>query len=86
MGAYANDAAGIDAGAAYLVFAPFPSGQISLADVARYTAELPGDGAGRALAGVGDWDGDGASDLLVGAPYSDAGGAFSGSAYVLLPW
>jgi hypothetical protein len=36
--------------------------------------ELPDDGAGRAVAGGGDVDGDGIADLLVGAPMESAAG------------
>jgi hypothetical protein len=32
----------------------------------------------------GDYDGDGKADAILGAPYSDAGGPFSGAGYVVL--
>lgn len=45
--------------------------------------EAPGQRFGHALAGVGDFDGDGRPDLLVGAPGSFAAQDFGGKAYVL---
>ncbi len=45
--------------------------------------EKAGNEFGRAAAPAGDVDGDGYGDLLVGAPFNDAGGLDSGAAYVL---
>ena len=42
-----------------------------------------GDKAGRGVSSAGDINGDGYDDLIVGAPYSDLGGADSGAAYVI---
>jgi hypothetical protein len=84
VGAYGSNLAGTDAGAAYLVLGPFPAGTSTLgASGRRWTGELDQDAAGRSVAGGGDYNGDGRGDLLVGAPYSDHGGAFGGAAYVL---
>jgi hypothetical protein len=44
--------------------------------------EASGDALGYAVADAGDVNGDGASDVLVGAPGADVGGANSGAAYV----
>jgi ketosteroid isomerase-like protein len=44
--------------------------------------EDAGDMFGRHVSGVGDVDGDGAADLIVGAPGNDAGGPDAGRAYV----
>ena len=44
---------------------------------------VAGDRAGTAVAGVGDVNGDGAGDLLVGAPFSDFGAEDSGIAYLM---
>lgn len=38
------------------------------------------DLAGHSIASVGDVDGDGLDDLLIGAPFADGGGSGSGSA------
>ena len=46
------------------------------------TAEKAGDTFGRHASGVGDVDGDGRADLIVGAPGNSAGGAAAGRAYV----
>ena len=41
-----------------------------------------GDGAAR-VGGAGDLNGDGFADLVVGAPFADPNGAFSGASYVV---
>lgn len=43
-----------------------------------------GDGFGASLTGIGDLDGDGATDLVVGTPYSDSGGGQTGSIWTCL--
>ena len=75
---------GADAGSrAYLVTGA-PSGASSLADAA---AIFRGDGttgsAGWAVAGAGDVDGDGARDVLVGAPDQASGAFHPGAAYLV---
>lgn len=85
LGAPGWDGAGGDGGGAYLVREPATLGRRSLGEAAlRWDAEAAGDAAGRAVAGVGDTDGDGLDDLLVGALYNQAGGVFGGRAYLLL--
>lgn len=83
IGAYGVNTPLVDAGAAYLLFGPFEAGSQALSGHTRFTGEADGDAAGRNVAGGGDYDGDGFADLLIGAPYSDAGGAFGGAAYVV---
>ncbi len=52
------------------------SGTVSLSDAdVILTGESAGDEAGTSVAGVGDLDGDGLSDLFVGAPQESAAGA-----------
>src|SRR5262249_28472230 len=50
----------------------------------RLYGKAAGDEVGYSVAGPGDVDGDGQADLLLGAPYSDAGSVDGGAAYLLL--
>jgi hypothetical protein len=85
ISAYANDAAGEDAGAVYLVRGPVSEGVTPLSDAAwAWRGRDQADQAGRAVAGGGDLDGDARPDVLVGAPYADHDGAYAGEAYLLL--
>ena len=62
---------------------PRPEGELWLADAnRRWSGEAEGDWAGWTTAGGGDLDGDGFSDILVGAP--GLGGGGSGAASVIL--
>lgn len=84
IGAPSNDHVGTDAGAVYLFLGPLTAGTRGFADAdVRWRAEAEQDGAGRAVAAGGDVDADGVPDLLIGATFSDGGGAFSGRAYVV---
>ena len=90
MGAPGNGAGGSDAGAVYIVF-----GQATLADrdvtgLASRPAEglviigeNAGDLAGEDVANCGDFNGDGFSDLIIGARRNGQGGADAGAAYVI---
>jgi hypothetical protein len=87
VGAYGHDAAGQASGAAYLL----PSGSIMAMDGAdlsaaahRFHGEAAGDTAGFAVSGAGDVDGDGLSDLLIGADCAGDAGELSGKAYLIL--
>ncbi len=83
LGAPARSQGGTNAGAAYLVLGPIGSDlDLSAAD-ARLLGEAAHDGAGSAVAGAGDVDGDGLDDLLVGAGGNDVGGSDAGAAYLL---
>jgi hypothetical protein len=85
IGARGSDSADTDAGEAYLVLGGtgIAGGSLSLADFA-FWGEGGSDGAGFAVAGAGDVDGDGLDDLLVGAPGASATTPFAGAAYLLL--
>ncbi len=84
VGARHPDAGGSFAGAAYLVLGP-ASGDLDITLVdARLTGEEHLDLAGRAVAAVGDVNGDGWADLLVGASQVDAAESDSGAAYLVL--
>jgi len=83
IGAPYDDTAATDAGAVYLKFGPVTgTASLVMADVVLLAA-AGGDGAGWAVAGAGDVDGDGLDDLLIGAPYASVG-TFAGAAYLVL--
>lgn len=52
--------------------------------IITYTGDTAGDLAGFGVAGVGDVNGDGFGDLLVGAPFHDLAGSNAGAIYVVL--
>ena len=73
-----------DVGVVY-VLTGSPPGDVSLADAtAILSGEAEQDFAGRSLAGVGDIDGDGNDDFLVGAKTNDEGGNSAGKSYLVL--
>jgi hypothetical protein len=72
------------AGRVYLVYGSV-SGSISLSQAdAQFQGESTNDYLGRALGGVGDTNGDGLYDFLIGARGDDTNGSDSGSAYFFL--
>jgi hypothetical protein len=79
VGAYSNDAGGNNAGRAYIFF----GGQSmdSIVDV-LLTGVSTGDFFGYSVSTAGDTNGDGYSDVVVGAYNNDAGGNNAGSAYI----
>ncbi|HEX9658066.1 MAG TPA: integrin alpha, partial [Bacteroidota bacterium] len=81
IGAYLNDAGGTDAGRAYIYF----GGAIinNVADVIL-TGHAATDVFGYSVAGAGDVNGDGYSDVIVGAYGSDSGAFNAGRAYLFL--
>ncbi len=90
VGARKADLAGLDSGAAYVVFGH--GGAWSTVDLAtldgtngfRATGEVAGDYAGGAVTTISDLNGDGINDLVVAARLHDANGAdAAGSIYVL---
>ena len=85
IGSYGYDQPQNLAGAAYLVPGPI-SGTLDLgttSSLTRFTGTTTAANAGKAVAGVGDTDGDGMDDILVGAPGSNVSGNASGVAYLL---
>jgi FG-GAP repeat protein/flagellar hook capping protein FlgD len=80
VGAYGNGAGGALAGRAYVYYGgPSIDGVADL----TLTGVAAGDIFGAAVASAGDVDGDGHSDVIVGAYQNDAGGANAGRAYVI---
>lgn len=97
IGAWGADAAGVEAGAAYIVFGG-DAGFGSLDDQGRRVLDLGalsssegvvihgdgrGDRAGYDVSAAGDLNGDGFDDVLVGAYQGDDGGTVGGEAYVI---
>ena len=85
IGAYYDEAGGTGAGAAYLLYggSGFSGASLSTADAA-ILGESARDSASEGLGGGGDVDGDGADDLLVGAPSEGTAGSAAGAVYILL--
>lgn len=80
----AEDWGGSETGLVYLVHGPV-SGSFDLgAADTLYRGDSDADYAGTDVSIAGDVDGDGADDLLVGAPYHDALASAGGSAYLVL--
>lgn len=84
IGAYGRDLSGSESGAAYVVPGPFAAGTLSLADIEPWAGRTGADEAGRAVAGGGDMDGDGRTDVLIGAPFADSYAIYGGEAYLVL--
>ncbi|MFH1468369.1 MAG: MopE-related protein [Pseudomonadota bacterium] len=91
IGAPGDSLVGLSAGVAYVVLggSRFTGGTVALGDLALAGPDARAE-AGTAVAGVGDVDGDGALDLLIGAPATYGRSATEGAAYLVLgealPW
>ncbi|MEC7985885.1 MAG: MopE-related protein [Myxococcota bacterium] len=87
VGAYAEDSAANNTGRTYLIYGsatPTYEGTFSLDDSDLYfDGEDQSDFAGYAVAFVGDTDGDGLDDILIGAYGDDNTGNASGTAYLV---
>lgn len=90
IGTLLNDSEGrTDNGAAYVVFGKRDGETVDLRDVARgiggfkIIGERDNDNAGSLVAGLGDVDGDGLSDILVGASVDVWADMRPGKAYVI---
>ncbi|MCB9762239.1 MAG: FG-GAP repeat protein [Alphaproteobacteria bacterium] len=84
VGALTDSRAGPEAGAVHLVRGPV-IGHVELADAdGRFTGAQAYGRLGKAVAGVGDVDGDGFDDVLLGAHASGEDHPFPGAAYLLL--
>ncbi|MCB9794968.1 MAG: FG-GAP repeat protein [Alphaproteobacteria bacterium] len=84
VGAPGEDSVEEDAGAVYVVPGHEDSGVFALEDAAAVLrGAAAGDGAGLTLSGGGDHNGDGRSDLLIGAYTSQVGGVNSGRVFLM---
>lgn len=74
VGAYRHNASGAQEGAAYVVFGPVPSEVRVLGDLpgVKLSGVTAREGAGKMVRGIGDIDGDGLEDILVGANEADS--------------
>lgn len=79
VGARQNDAAGTDAGRAYIYFGGNPMDYIPDVILNGVSA---GDNFGFSVSSAGDVNADNYSDVIVGAPLNDAGGFDAGRAYI----
>ena len=82
-----RDAGALDTGEVYLFLGRATGWSqdtwLSRAD-ASFWGEQAGDAAGTSAAGVGDVNGDGLGDFLIGAPSNDEAGAGAGKVYLVL--
>lgn len=81
VGAYANDDAGTNAGAAYLVYGDASLAASGLSAAVQYRGVAAGDQIGAAVASAGDFNADGYADLVFGSSNTGSG---AGAAYVIL--
>jgi len=86
IGAYSNDETSDDAGKAYLIFGKasgWTRGERLAKANASFRGIADGDMAGSGVAGVGDVNGDGFDDFLIGAQGKDGVGYQSGASYLI---
>ena len=85
VGAYGNSDGGSFAGKSYLIYGSstlLGTLDLSAAD-ASFIGENVSDYSGRSASNAGDIDGDGLSDILIGAYGNDDGGISAGKAYLI---
>ncbi|HPU16184.1 MAG TPA: FG-GAP-like repeat-containing protein, partial [Polymorphobacter sp.] len=89
VGAPGNDNGGANAGAVYVVWGKSTNTAVSLTNVAAGTGGFKilgadgGDNAGKVIGTVGDLNGDGKAEILIGTPDSSLGGSNAGAVYVV---
>lgn len=86
IGAPLNDEGGVDAGKTYLFLGKNLGDSTTMSVAAAdytFVGEAAGDYSGLSAADAGDVDGDGRSDILIGARGNDDAGEFSGKAYLI---
>jgi hypothetical protein len=79
VGARSNDTRGIQSGRVYLFYGPL-SGSLADTDADSIISGAAFDEVGRSVAGVGDLNGDGFDDILIGTDI--AGGSFQGQVFL----
>ena len=88
VGAFGDDTGGTDRGSVHILFLNANRTLKSAFKIASGLNGGPvlgnGDRFGSSIANIGDLDGDGISDIVVGAALDDTGGADRGAIYVLL--
>jgi|APSaa5957512535_1039671.scaffolds.fasta_scaffold15175_3 hypothetical protein len=87
VGAFADDTAGLESGAIHVIFLNVNGTVKNVTEINGTTPNGPTlsreDYFGTSVAGVGDLDGDGIVDIIVGAPGDDAVSNNSGTIYVI---
>jgi len=84
IGAWSDDGGAVDAGAAFLVAGPVTASGVLSDATAVLTGVHAGGQAGLAVHSAGDTDGDGISEVVVGAPGATRDGEAVGGAYLFL--
>jgi hypothetical protein len=89
VGADQNDSGGSNRGAIWVLFMNADGTVRDQREIATGEGDFQGnigdnDHFGSAIAAIGDLDGNGVSDLAVGAPFNDDGGSDRGAVWVLL--
>ena len=89
VGVFGDDPNGSSSGASFVVFGKTDGSVVELSDVEDGTGGFvingvsASDQSGRSVSGAGDVNGDGFDDLIVGAPYDDPNGVYSGASFVV---
>lgn len=84
VGAPGWDSSTTNAGGVLIYNGPLAGAQATNAVDGRLLGESASDASGSAISSIGDSNGDGYADLLVGAIFNDRGGTDAGTAYLVL--